>query len=71
MSCRVDSWVLNGGTAWFQCSRGVVGCPVIHDGLTPHCIACAAGEPCRYNHEPPALEMTEAEYRELKRRAVA
>jgi hypothetical protein len=65
MSCRIDSWVQNGGTAWFQCQRGTVGCPVIHDGFTPHCIQCAAGGPCKW-HAEPALEMTEEEYRKLE-----
>jgi hypothetical protein len=55
--CRIDGQ----GNHWFRCHRGTVGCPVIHDGLTPHCIACAAGESCEY-HELPALEMTEDDY---------
>jgi hypothetical protein len=64
LGCRIDSWILNGGSAWFECHRGTIGCPRIHDGFTPHCIACAAGT-CEYGHEPPALEMTETAYREM------
>lgn len=51
--CRPDS----SGADWFMCSRGTVGCPFVHDGLTPHCIECAAGfPPCKWAHDPPALE---------------
>lgn len=59
MTCRIDTQPNH----WFQCARGTVGCPFIHGGRTPHCIACAAGEPCPY-HAEPVLEMSEAEYRE-------
>lgn len=52
--CRPDS----SGADWFQCARGTVGCPRCHDGLTPHCIECSAGGPCRYGHDPPAVEVT-------------
>lgn len=54
--CRPDS----SGAGWFQCARGTVGCPYIHDGRTPHCIACANGTSCAYRHDPPVLE-TEVE----------
>lgn len=54
--CRVDTQPNH----WFRCHRGTVGCPRIHDGLTPHCMACAAGEECPYKHDPPALEESEA-----------
>ena len=50
--CRPDS----SGADWFRCSNGTVGCPRIHGGRTPHCIACASATPCRYQHNPPALE---------------
>ena len=56
--CKPDS----SGANWFRCHRGTVGCPRIHDGLTPHCIACVAGESCEWEHEPPALEITAAVY---------
>jgi len=54
MNCLPDS----SGADWFMCHRGTVGCPRIHDGLTPHCIECAAGGPCGWDHEPPVLEVT-------------
>jgi hypothetical protein len=59
--CRIDGQ----GNHWFACTHGTVGCPVIHNGRTPHCIACTAGEPCRYQHGAQGLEMSEAEYRKL------
>jgi hypothetical protein len=48
--CKPDS----SGANWFRCAQGTVGCPRIHDGRTPHCIACTAGDPC--GHNPPVLE---------------
>ena len=48
--CKPDST----GADWFACARGTIGCPRIHDGLTPHCLACAHGT-CRY-HDPAVLE---------------
>jgi hypothetical protein len=50
--CKPDST----GADWFACSRGTVGCPYVHDHRSPHCIACEAGEPCRFRHDPPVLE---------------
>lgn len=61
MSCRIDGQ----GNHWFACAYGTVGCPVIHNDRTPHCIACTAGEPCRYHHGT-GLEMTGAEYADLE-----
>lgn len=46
--CRPDS----SGADWFVCPRGTIGCPICHDGLTPHCRECAAGA-CSFGHEPP------------------
>lgn len=63
--CRVDSWVLNGGKAWFRCHYGTLGCPVSHDGLTPHCVECVADGPCRYHHDPPAIERTWEEHQKI------
>lgn len=51
-SCKPDS----SGANWFMCHLGTVGCPRVHEGLIPHCIECAAGGPCRYQHDPPAVE---------------
>jgi hypothetical protein len=59
MSCKIDSQ----SNHWFKCSRGTVGCPRIHDDRTPHCIACTAGEYCKFHDDDPVLEMSEAEYR--------
>ena len=60
--CRPDS----SGANWFMCSRGTVGCPICHDGLTPHCIECTDPSlTCRYGHEPPAVEMTVEEHCEI------
>lgn len=58
MSCRADST----GADWFTCARGTVGCPRIHDDRTPHCTGCLAGD-CRFAHDPPAVEMSWAEYK--------
>lgn len=58
IGCKPDS----SGANWFMCPRGTVGCPIMHDGLTPHCIACTAGEPCEWEHDPPGLEMTVEAY---------
>lgn len=64
-ACRPDS----SGADWFRCSHGTIGCPRVHDLLTPHCIECAAGVSCGWDHDPPALErkMTLEEYDELVR----
>ena len=50
--CLPDS----SGADWFKCHRGTVGCPYVHDGMLPHCIECQAGGPCRFEHDPPAVE---------------
>jgi hypothetical protein len=55
--CRPDS----SGVNWFQCANGTVGCPHIHNGRTPHCIACTNDDPCKY-HIAPVLEMDEQDY---------
>lgn len=52
VACRPDST----GANWFQCANGTIGCPYIHNGRTPHCIACGNGTPCEYRHDPPVLE---------------
>lgn len=65
--CKPDSC----GTNWFRCHLGTIGCPRIHDGLTPHCIACQTGQPCAFGHDPPGVEMSEAEYRERERAGTA
>jgi hypothetical protein len=52
MACKPDS----SGADWFMCPLGTVGCPISHGGRTPHCIACTEGTPCRFDHDPPALE---------------
>lgn len=67
MACRVDSQPNH----WFRCAHGTTGCPHFHDGRSPHCIACAAGEPCRYQHTPPVLEMTVQEYEAMTGEKVA
>lgn len=63
--CRPDS----SGANWFKCAHGTVGCPRVHDLLTPHCIECTAGGECGWGHEPPVLErkMSPEEYEDLKR----
>jgi hypothetical protein len=58
VTCRVDTQ----SNHWFQCALGTVGCPHVHNGRTPHCIECAAGGPCRYQHDPPELEVGVEEY---------
>jgi hypothetical protein len=58
--CRIDTQSYH----WFQCSRGTVGCPVIHDGRTPHCIACADENTECISHAEPVLEESLAEYAE-------
>lgn len=65
MTCLPDS----SGANWFQCALGTVGCPRVHDLVTPHCIACAAGGPCPWGHDPPAVArtMTQEEYLQLVR----
>jgi hypothetical protein len=64
-SCKPDS----SGADWFQCAQGTIGCPRVHDGRTPHCIACTAATrvalildldadaapPCPFEHDPPVL----------------
>lgn len=64
-TCLSDS----SGVDWFACHRGTVGCPRFHNDLSPHCIACASGDPCRYNHGPAALEMTLYAYHQWTVRA--
>ena len=64
--CRIDSQ----SNHWFKCAHGTVGCPVIHGDRTPHCIACTAGEPCQFAHDPPALEMSRAEYAAIACRSI-
>lgn len=59
MTCRLNT---EPHQHWLMCSRGTVGCPHVHDGRTPHCIECAAGEPCRFAHDPPCLEMDVEEF---------
>ena len=66
MSCKVDSWILNGGDAWFRCPRGTLGCPISHDGRTPHCIYCVEQEgPCPYEHDPPGVERSWEEHQAM------
>lgn len=64
MSCKPDST----GANWFQCHHGTIGCPRIHDGRTPHCIACTEGTQCEFHHNPPELEMSAEEYRKREAR---
>lgn len=46
--CRRDST----GADWFVCHRGTIGCPRVHDSVTPHCRECETHS-CSWGHEPP------------------
>ena len=61
MGCRVDTQPNH----WFQCANGTVGCPIMHDGIEPHCIACAAGDPCSYHGESEAAIKKPSWFRRL------
>jgi hypothetical protein len=57
MSCKPDST----GADWFVCYHGTTGCPICHDGMTPYCRDCAAGN-CNGPHEPLPASITVEEF---------
>lgn len=56
--CRIDSQAHR----WFKCSRGTAGCPLIHEGRTPHCIACTDEDTECILHSEPVLEESLEQY---------
>jgi len=52
--CHIDSQPHH----WFRCALGTKGCPIIHDGVEPYCIACREGECLLHERKKAGMTIT-------------